>query len=86
MRVKIVRLWQKYVVPVVIGVPLAPFLRICIATSMISGLKCMSRCCRNQHCLVQLISCERCFLSEFIDLKERTRAPVPTFTVRNNGF
>ena len=25
-----------------------------------------------QHCLVQLISCERCFLTEFIDLIERT--------------
>ena len=25
-----------------------------------------------QHCLVQLISCERCFLIEFIDLIERT--------------
>ena len=26
----------------------------------------------NQHCLVQLISCERFFLSEVIDLTERT--------------
>ena len=25
-----------------------------------------------QHCLVQLISCERCFLTEFIDLIKRT--------------
>ena len=25
-----------------------------------------------QHCLVQLISCERCFLTEFIDLTKRT--------------
>ena len=28
--------------------------------------------CINQHCLVQLISCERFFLSEVIDLTERT--------------
>ena len=32
----------------------------------------MSWRCINQHCLVQLTSCERFFLSEVIDLTERT--------------
>ena len=27
---------------------------------------------QNQHCLVELISCERCFLPEVTDLIERT--------------
>ena len=38
------------------------------------GIKVQSMCrrCRNQCCLVQLISGERCFLSEAIDLLERT--------------
>ena len=34
-------------------VPLASFLRICIITLKVEGLKCMSWRCRNQHCLVQ---------------------------------
>ena len=71
LRVEITRIWnmETEVAPVVIG---TPFQRICIATLKDSGLKCMSQCCRSQHCLAKLISCERFSLSEVIDLMERT--------------
>ena len=64
LRVEIAKVWnmETEVVPVVIGA----------LGSIPKNLHHHPRRCRNHRCLVQLISCERCFLSEAIDLIERT--------------